>query len=342
MPGAKTLTPRAFIKSATAKSFGGAYLLYGEDEYIKAETARRAVEAHVPAAERAFAVTHLTAGQTDAAEVLAAAEAVPLLGDRTAVVLHDAARLAAAHKTRLTSAFDRLSAPALLLLVGPDELDRRTKFYKWFADAGRAVACHSLTEAQAEAYAANCFKEQGRSINADGLALLMTLVGPDAGRLAQEARKLSLYAESGRAITRDDVAVVAGQSRGFELEHLVEAALAGDAAVALSTARGLVAGGQDPAALLGRLVMHYFDLYRALGAGTTQPWKLAGTLRIPTVRAEQLLGWARSTDAARVAGALRHLADAERLIKSGRAEPVLVFDSLTLALAGSNQATFAA
>ena len=39
------MTPKAFIKRAGEKNAGGAYILYGEENYIKSETARMAVEA---------------------------------------------------------------------------------------------------------------------------------------------------------------------------------------------------------------------------------------------------------------------------------------------------------
>jgi len=339
MPAAKAPTPRAFIKAALSRPFGGAYLLYGEDEYIKAETARRAVEAFLPGTERAFSVSHFVGGQTDAAEILAAAQAVPLLGNRTAVIVHDAARLAAAHKTRLTAAFEGVASPALLLLIGPDQLDKRTKFYKWFADTGRAVACHPLTPAQAEQYAEKCLADLDAAISAEGKALLLAHVGPDAGRLAHETTKLVLYAAPRLQITKDDVAEVTGQSREFAVESLVDAQLQRDLPRAVHIACGLVTAGADAASLIGRLIMHYFDLYRVLQAGPAPAWKLAGALRLPTARAEQLASWAGSADADRVARALELLADADLLVKSGRADPVLVFDGLTVALADERTMT---
>lgn len=339
MPAAKAPTPKAFIKAAASKQFGGAYLLWGEDEFIKAETARRAVESFVPKSERSFAVSHLVGGQTDAAEIIAAAQAVPLLGNSTAVVVHDASRLAAAHKTRLAAAFDRIASPALLLLIGPDQLDKRTRFYKWFVDAGRAVPCHPLTPAHADSYLEKCLADLDATISSDGKALLLAHVGPDAGRLSQEATKLALYAAPRQNITREDVAEVTGQSREFAVEALVEAQLNRDLPAAMHMARGLVTAGSDAASLIGRLIMHYFDLLRMLKAGPAPPWKLAGTLRMPTSRVEQLAAWAGIADLERVRRTLEHLADADLLVKSGRADPVLVFDGLCIALTDESRAT---
>jgi DNA polymerase-3 subunit delta len=342
MPARKPSTPKAFIKAAAAKQFGGAFLLFGEDEFIKSETARRAVEAYIPAAERTYSVSHLVGGQTDSAEILAAASAVPLLGNRNAVVVHDVSRLAAVHKTRLASALERIASPALLLLIGPSELDRRTKFYKWFADSGRAVACHALTAAQADGFVDRCLSDLDVSIADDAKALLLSYVGPDAGRLTHESTKLVLFASPRRQITRADVAEVTGQSQEFAVEGLVEAQLQNDLPRSVHVARSLVSSTSDAASLIGRLIMHYFDLLRVLKVPQAPPWKLAGTLRMPTARVEQLQSWAKATSAGRVARALEHLADADLLVKSGRADPVMVFDGLCLALADERESMLAA
>jgi len=336
MAAQKAMIPRDFIKQAGGPKSGGAYLIYGHEEYIKAETARQAVEAHVPATERTFSVTHLIAGQTDASEILAAAQAIPLLGTRTAVVVHDAHKLAATHKTRLTPALASIGPPTLLILMGPDELDRRTKFYKWFADNNRNVLCDPLDERQAEQYAKREIRKVDKKITAEALARLLAYAGPDAGILSQECEKLALFVGDREEITDTDVDTVTGQSRGSDVNEWVTTQLQQDAIRALAIARRLLATGNDPATLVGRLAMHYFDLYRTLLSGERNPWKLAGNIRVPIARAEQLMAWARLCDRRAVGDAVAHIADADALVKSGRVDPVPMLDALALALAGGN------
>lgn len=336
MAGKRALIPRTFIKRAGEKKAGGAYILYGPETYIKSETARLAVEAHVPASERTYSVTHLVAGQTDASEILAAAQAIPLLGNRTAVVVHDAHRLAAAHKTKLTPALEKIASPTLLILIGPDELDKRTKFYKWFADAGRHVVCDALDEAQAAQFAKREIGQEGKTITPDALATLVAYAGPDAGTLARESEKLATYVGEREEINKDDVDTVTGHSRGSHVEEWITAQLKSDLPQTVALLRKLLESGSDPASLVGRLAMHYFDLYRALLSGERIPYKLAGAIRVPTVRAEQLCAWAALTEPRRVQRAIEHIADADQLVKSGRSDPVGVTDALAIALAGGN------
>lgn len=311
-------------------------MVYGHDEYIKSETVRKAVGAHVPKEEKAFSVSHLIAGQTDASEILAAAQAVPLLGTRTAVIVHDAHRLAAVHKSRLTDAMDRIGHPSLLVFVGPEELDKRTKFYKWFADAGHHVLCEPLTEAQAEQFAAKQLADSGKKAGPGTLARLLSHTGPDAGILAQEAEKLALFVGDREEIQIADVDTVAGHARGYDVEAWIGAQLEGNSRRALMIGRGLIAAGEDATVLVGRLATHYFDLYRATLSSERNPWKLAGALRVPAARAEQLSEWRKIVNQQRLGAALEYVADADALAKSGRADPVAVVDSLSLALADGN------
>ncbi len=335
MAKSSTLTPRSFIESAAGPSFGGAYLVYGHDEYIKSETVRRAVERFMPREQAGFGIHHQLGNQTDTASILHSVQAIPMLGERVAVVIHDAHKLASAHKARLPDRLDDVAGPSLLIFVGPPEIDRRTRFYKWFTDAGRAVACEPLTASKAAAFAQRKLKAAGRKAAPGAMARLLDLTGNDAGALASEIEKLALFVGERDTVEVPDIDTVAGHTAGAHVADLVPPLLAGDRPRALSLVRRLVAAGIDPAGLLGRLAMHFFDLRRAQRAGTRQHWELARTLRLPGARAEQLVEWLRGVREERLKHATEHVADAEALVRSGRADPRAVVDSLTLALSGT-------
>jgi len=335
------LTPRAFIKAAVQKNFGGTYLVYGPDEYIKKETIRLAIRAYLGDGQTEFGVTHLVASQTDAQEILACADSVPMLGSRAVVVVFDVQKLAAAHKTRLTKSWSHLTSSNLLILAGPAEPDLRTKFYKWFIDAGQYIACEPLSPTQAETFARKRMEEHDTSITDSALAHLLTLTGQEAGVIAREAEKLSLYVGTGNEVGLEAVDIVAGHSAGCTAEDLVSALLGGDRSRCLSISRRLLESGMDAASVIGRLAMHFFDLQRAAHAGTTQSWRLASALRLPRSRAEQLSHWLGSASKNRIEGALEHLARADRLVRSGRTDPLAVCDQLVLTLAGAAKGTHA-
>jgi DNA polymerase-3 subunit delta len=336
MAARRALTPRAFIKAAAGKKFGGAFLVFGHDEYIKSETVRLAVEAFVPADTRGLAITHLVGPQADTQEILAAAAALPMLGSCTAVIVHDAQRLAAAHKSRITAGLAAVAHPSLLIFVGPAEPDRRTKFYKWFTDSGRAIACEPLTGKQAEAFAQRRFELAGKQIAVPALARFLSRCGTDAGVIAHEAEKLALFVGDRQSIDLEAVETVTGDSAGCTVEELVEAQLADQPRRALALSRALVSAGQDPAGIIGRLAVHYFDLQRAAASGQKAVWKLASQLRLPGARAEELKRWLGSCRRERIGPALAHVAYADRLARSGRVEPAFVLDQLTLTLAGAD------
>jgi DNA polymerase-3 subunit delta len=336
MAARRALTPRAFIKAAAGKKSGGAFLVFGHDEYIKSETVHLAVEAHVPAETRGLAVTHLVGPQTDTQEILAAASALPMLGSCTAVVVHDAHRLASAHKSRITAGLDAVVHPSLLIFVGPADPDKRTKFYKWFTDNGRAIACEPLSGKQAEAFALRRFELAGKKVAAPALARFLSRCGTDAGIIAHEAEKLALFVGDRESIDLEAVEIVTGDSAGCTVEELVEAQLAGHTRRALSLSRALVSAGLDPTGIIGRLAMHYFDLQRAAASRQKAVWKLAGQLRLPGARAEELKRWLGSCRSERIGPALAHVAYADRLARSGRVEPAFVLDQLTLTLAGTH------
>lgn len=327
----RRLSPRAFVQSASEHKTGGAWLVYGPDEYVKTETVRMAARAFTDGNDPQLCITHLVGAQTDHQEILEAALAVPMLSARSAVIVHDLNRLPSAHKAKLPARLDFVPDNCMLLCVGPDEPDRRTKLYQWFADTARDVACDPLPPDKAEGFAKRKLEELGTAVDEDALARLLVLTGPDAGRLAREAEKLSLYA--GARVTVADVDVVAGEGVGCTTEDLVVSLLKGDSALALAQSRALRRAGVEPGILMGRLCGHFFDLRRVLSAASKQSWQLASTLRMPKRRAEELLAWLKSARPAGIALAIEHLARAESLLRSGRADSDLVCDQAILAVA---------
>jgi DNA polymerase-3 subunit delta len=261
-----------------------------------------------------------------------------MLGTRIAVVVHDAHRLAPAHKAKLPEAVAGVADPALLLFVGPDEPDRRTRFYKWFFDQAQAVACEPLTAKQAEAFAQRRCEETGKRISGPALARLLGYSGNDAGTIARETEKLALFVGARSEIEAPDVDTVAGQSVDISPEALVDLILQRQKPKALRAARRLMVAGMDPVALTGRLAMQFFDLRRASLSDVRHPGQLAGQLRLPMTRARQLTEWLRLTDADAIDRALAHLADAEALARSGRADVPAVVDGLILSLCATRPA----
>jgi DNA polymerase III delta subunit len=254
-----------------------------------------------------------------------------MLSPRSAVIVHDLHKLAAAHKARLTGCLGAIPKSCMLLCVGPEEPDRRTKLYQWFTESGRDVACDPLSPSQAETFARRRLEELGTTADAGALARLLSVAGADAGTLARETEKLSLYA--GAAVTAHDVDVVAGLAVGCTAEDLMVSLLSGRPAEALAQSRTLRRAGLEAGSLIGRLCGHFFDLRRAAAFGSRQHWQLAGALRVSRRRAEELLAWLGDTRPALVDRALEHLARAEALARSGRADADLVADQVVLATA---------
>lgn len=328
---AKHLSPKAFVSHASGPK-GGAWLVYGVDEYIKTETARLATRAFIGASDPRFAVTHLVGGQTDADEIMERARVVPMLGEKSAVVVHELHKLAPTHKTRLATLLESVPDSCLLICQGPAEPDRRTRIYQWFMEAGRDVACDPLTPAQAEAFARRRLEEHGASASADVLARLLSRTGQDAGMIARETEKLALFCEG--VVTSEAVDIVAGLAAGCTPEDLVKSLVQGRMPESLAQARRMREAGMDAISLVGKLSGHLFDLRRAAGSRARQSGPLSGALRVSRLRAEELLSWLSNGPAEHFERALQDVAQADRLMRSGTADADLVCDQLILSLAG--------
>jgi DNA polymerase III delta subunit len=111
-------------------------------------------------------------------------------------------------------------------LISSGKVDKRRSFYKTLAKIGQVEAYsgwsvndRDWTE-QAEAWAIQAIRKEGKTIREDALGELVTRVGGQARQLAAEVEKLLIYTADRETIERHDVEAVclrSKQARAFAL-----------------------------------------------------------------------------------------------------------------------------
>jgi DNA polymerase III subunit delta len=245
-----------------------AVLLYGPDEGLVRERARRLVRAVLPEPQDPFGLTELGADAVRAEPALLAdeARALSLTGGRRVVRVRQASdQLSEACRALL-------DLPALAALVVVDAGDLRP-----------SSSLRRLFEAAPKAAAIGCYRDEGQALagtvhqqlEALGLradpeaeAFLTLHLGADRGITMSELAKLDLYvgpaadARSPRRVSLEDVAAVVGDSAALGVDDLVDAVALGQAADALRTLERLLAQGLSPVGVVRALASHFGRLYQ--------------------------------------------------------------------------------
>ncbi len=286
----------------------------------------------------------LHADALTAEALLGAGVALPLFGERRLVLVRGLAGAPARAVDRLRAALEAArerpggwpgAGITVLLLAGG--VDRRSPVLRLVPPAeqvelrpptGRAVTGWLQARARAA----------GLALAPAAADALVALVGEDLGRLAGELEKAALLAGPDARIDETVVRALVGESRVRRHWELTQALEEGNAAAAVRVLEELTEAGEEPTVILGLVLGHVRDLWRAKAAAAagTPARELAPLFRNrPAFAIERLLARARATSGTRLEEAVRACFDVECRLKSGGGEPRALLAALVLERVGA-------
>jgi DNA polymerase-3 subunit delta len=247
-----------FLRRPLERSF--LVLVYGPDDGLVAERARRIVETAGGRAADPFSFVRLdgAAVADDPARLIDEATTVSLFGDRRIVWVRDGG-----NRNLLPAVQPLLDAPPTdaLVVIEAGDLKKGTGLRKKIEDhpAAVAIACWSDGAADLARLIDEETTASQLTIDRDARELLESLLGADRLASRGEIRKLCLYAQGRGRITLADVTAIVGDASAFALDELIDATAGGDVAGAESRLRRLIAGG-TPASVAGTALIRHFQL----------------------------------------------------------------------------------
>jgi DNA polymerase-3 subunit delta len=164
---------------------------------------------------------------------------------------------------------------------------------------------------------------------------LADLFGEDPAAIASEVGKLAVLDET---LSAERVRVLANRPAARNAFDLIERVVAGDAAGAVTTARGLVERGEAPQRVFGALTWQFGLVARAVALRAAEPdmdgGRAASALGAHPTAARRALAIAAHFDEEGLRRALHVLLDADGRAKSG-GDPEWALEGAVLALAGA-------
>jgi len=259
--------------------FAPAYYLYGDDDYVKAEELKRAIDAAIDPATRDFNLENLRGGDVDATALGSILATPPMMAERRAVVIRDVSALKKDARTALEAYLERPSPDVLVMLLSPSGV----KAEKGLVAKTEAIEFAPLSGARIP-NGINYYVEHdiggGAAITEGAAKLLQESVGTDLSQLKTELDKLGDYA-AGATINEAMVSAVVGVRPGETLGDFLDAVARRDAATALAMLRGILEQPKTSAVTMlmalgaQTIAIGWAQAARARG---TSPSKLTGDL----------------------------------------------------------------
>jgi DNA polymerase-3 subunit delta len=251
---------RTQLKRGDAASL---YVLVGADDAEKASVAAEFGDL-VDEGLRAFNYDRLYGGDMSVADLLQAANTLPMMVPRRIVIVLEAEKLLAAPKRESKAAEEeqrRLESfitdppPHATVVFVAGGLDRRRRPVKLLLERATWVDCGTIEDAaDAERWAKTRAAREGVTLDPGAVRVLVERGGNDLVRLRSALERVMLYALGQPTITADDVKQVVAPAPDAQEEFgIANAVQNGNAAAALRQLAAALEAGAAPYFLMGQL-----------------------------------------------------------------------------------------
>ena len=282
--------------------FKQAYLLYGEEAYLKQQYKRNLVKALNPD-DDTMNFTRYEGKGIDVRELLSLCDTMPFFAERRVVLLEDTGFF----KNKCEELADYMKAlPDYLYLVFCE--DEKT-LMRW---------------------AAGILGKNGRRITQRDVELLLTMTGTDMGNIRMELEKLISYTVGRDVVTAADIQAVCTTQTTNKIFDMVRAVTEKNQKRALDLYYDLLTLREPPMRILFLLAKQFRQicLTKKMSQEGLSQTEIASKLGVPSFVVRNLASCARSYTVEELENAVRDFVDAEEAVKTGTLGDVLSVELL--------------
>jgi DNA polymerase III subunit delta len=262
------VTPAELTRELASGRVRPAYLLAGAEALLRDEAFAAIRQAALGDAGGDFDFERLAGERTSPGQLHDSVRALPLLAKRRLVVLREPEARKGGKGEALAEALaaivaDVATSDSCVLVVIAEQIDRRSRWVKAFAEPAVLVACDPPKNArEALGFVRDEARAQGIALEPAAAELLAESIGPNLLALRQELTKAVLFAGDGAKVTRAHVQETICAVAEEPVWDLTDAIGDGRTADALGVLSRMLGAGAPPQVLLGSLAGHFRKLAR--------------------------------------------------------------------------------
>ena len=317
---------QADIKSGNFKQ---AYLLYGEEAYLKQQYKYNLEKALNPDGDT-MNFSHYEGKGIDVKQLIALCETMPFFADRRVVLLEDTGFFK--NKSEELADYMKELPDYLCMVFVESEVDKRNRMYKAVKACGTIAEFARQDEKTLMRWAAGILGKAGKKITQRDMELLLTKTGTDMGNLRMELEKLICYTEGRDVVTAEDIEEICTTQTTNRIFDMVRAVTEKNQKRALDLYYDLLTLKEPPMRILFLLAKQYRQLLQVkqfAEAGLAQP-EMASKLGVPSFAVRNIASCARAYTISELEQAVKDFVDAEESVKTGRLEDKLSVELLII------------
>ncbi len=252
-------------KQIRSEDFSRVYLIYGNESYLKHHYYNLLIKKAVDEAFADFNL-HVFSSPTDIKEIIFAAEAMPMMSERTCVVIKDLklGDLGDNGKKELVDFLDDIPETCVVIICFlTAEADG--KGWKNLLDScsknGSVLRLDRMSKPDLIKYVIKGASSRGCTIEYSVADYFLNLAGDNLTYILNELEKLC--ANAGGAITKENVDAVTVKNTEVKIFELSKNLVTGNCDRAFSILDSLLKQREEPISIMGTIIMSYVDMYRA-------------------------------------------------------------------------------
>ncbi len=241
-----------FLEKSAKSKRQPIYALVGDEDFLKRHVREAIFELVLGDAERDLAVSPYAGEKLEFSTIRNELDTLPFLGPARIVVVENADPFVSNARESLERYAANPSKIGVLILE-VKTFPETTKLAKALPD-GAKIACKSPAANRLQPWCIGWAKSKhDKKLEVHAAELLIELVGPQMGLLAQEIEKLSVAVGDKASITPETVDAMIGRSRSANVFHILNAIGDGQPARALKLLCEVFEEGDEPIAVMGAL-----------------------------------------------------------------------------------------
>lgn len=256
------------------------YLFYGKEKYLAAQTRDKLKEALIPSGDT-MNYSYFEGKKTDLPEILELIQTMPFFNDYRLLVL-DQTELGKKSNDDFLSALKEIPETTILLII-EDEVDKRSKIYKYINKEGCAVSFETPKEKDLILWVAQMLKKEQKKMTQKDIQLFLYKTGQDMFTIKNELEKLIAYTKGREVIGSEELEALTTAQTTNQIFVMLEAIAKKQRDTVLKLYYDLIELKESPFGILALLVRQCNQLLQTqslLEAGKSQG-EMAKELKVP-------------------------------------------------------------
>lgn len=298
-------------------NFKQAYLLYGEEPYLKQQYKSNLVKALNPD-EDSMNFTRYEGKGIEVKELIDLCETMPFFADVRVILIEDSGFFK--NKSDDLADYMKELPEYVRMIFVETEVDKRNRMYKAVKEIGRIVEFNIQDEKTLVRWAAGILGREGKRIRQNDMELLLEKTGTDMGNLRMELEKLLTYTMGRDVITTSDIEEICTTQISNKIFDMVRAVTEKNQKRALDLYYDLLTLKEPPMRILFLLAKQFKQLLetRQMINEEASQNEICSRLGVPSFAVRNLITCARKYSTEELQTAVEDFVEAEEAVKTGR------------------------